>query len=93
MQAQLQALKSRILGVKAELDANKGKAECLAALNEAEARIGHLDGLGIAPNRDNVEAIAGLLVAAVAARNAANQITAPTVADILTEFDSLEEPA
>lgn len=93
MQAQLQALKSRILGVKAELDANKGKAECLAALNEAEARIGHLDGLGIPPNRENVEAIATQLAAAVDARNTACQITAPTVADILTEFDSLEEPA
>lgn len=97
MDQKITYLRSQIVGVNAQLAADNGKSNLLGLLNKATSLLDAREALGEPVNRNNTEALLKQVVAAVAAYNAANQVTIDTVADIMAGFDAAiaaaDEPA
>jgi len=89
MHPQLQLLKSTLIGVKAQVDADRGKSTLIVKLNKLQKRLESLDTIGQPPNRDNVVALIAEAQEAIDAYNASNQITTETAEAILAQFDAL----
>ena len=98
MDPKINYLRGQIAGVNAQLAADNGKSTLLGLLNKASSLLNAREALGEPVNRANTEALLTQVVAAVAAYNAANQVTIDTVENIMSGFDAAvvapsDEPA
>lgn len=92
MDPKINYLRSQISGISAQLAADNGKSTILNLLGKANSLLNAREELGEPVNRANTEALLTQVVAAVAAYNAANQVSIGTVADIMTGYDAAVEP-
>jgi len=93
MDPKMNYLRSIIAGIEAQLAADNGKSTILQLLGKAKSILLTREHLSEPVNRDNTEALLTQVDAAVAAYNAANQITMDSVDDILAGFDAAVAPA
>lgn len=93
MDPKITYLRSQIAGIDAQLAADNGKSTILNLLGKAKALLNAREELSEPVNRANTEALVTQIAAAVAAYNAANQITMDSVADIMAGFDAAVVPA
>lgn len=92
MDPKITYLRNEIAGINAQLAADNGKSTILGLLQKANALLNAREELGEPVNRANTEALLTQVVAAVAAYNAANQVSIGTVADIMAGFDAAVDP-
>lgn len=92
MDPQITLLRNEISGIAAQLAADNGKSTILKLTHEAKMLLDAREKLGEPVNRAKAEALATQIAAAVAAYNAANQITMDSVDDILAGFDAAVDP-
>jgi hypothetical protein len=92
MDPKINYLRSIIAGIDAQLASDNGKSTILQLLGKAKALLAAREALSEPVNRDNTEVLLKQVVAAVAAYNAANQITMDSVDDILDGFDAAVDP-
>lgn len=92
MDPKINYLRSQIAGIEAQLAADNGKSTILQLLGKAKALLSAREALSEPVNRGNTEALLTQVVAAVAAYNAANQISMDSVADIMAGFDAAVDP-
>ena len=93
MDPKINYLRSQIAGIEAQIAADNGKSNVLQLLGKAKSILSTREHLSEPVNRDNTEALLTQVYAAVAAYNAANQITMDSVDDILAGFDAAVAPA
>lgn len=93
MDPKITYLRSQISGIDAQLAADNGKSTILNLLGKAKALLNAREELNEPVNRANTEALVTQIAAAVAAYNAANQITMDSVEDIMAGFDAAVAPA
>jgi len=93
MDPKITYLRSQISGVESQLAADNGKSTILQLLGKAKALLNAREELNEPVNRANTEVMLMQVSDAVAAYNAANQITMDSVADILAGFDAAVVPA
>jgi len=93
MDPQITYLRSQISGIDAQLAADKGKSTILQLLGKAKALLNAREELNEPVNRANTEVLLMQVSDAVAAHNAANQITMDSVDNILAGFDAAVAPA
>jgi hypothetical protein len=92
MDPKITYLRSQIAGIDAQLAADNGKSTILQLLGKAKALLAARESLSEPVNRDNTEVLLMQVSGAVAAYNAANQITMDSVDDILAGFDAAVAP-
>lgn len=92
MSAKINYLKSEITSLKAQIDADKGRAAIRKLCNQAESLLSARDSLSEEPVRANVEGLVNQIASAVAAHNAAGGISIPTVTDIMSNYDAVTDP-
>jgi len=93
MDPKINYLRSQIAGIEAQIASDNGKSNVLQLLGKAKSILLTREHLSEPVNRDNTEALLTQVDAAVAAYNAANQITMDSVDDILAGFDAAVAPA
>ena len=93
MDPQITYLRSQISGIDAQLAADNGKSTILNLLGKAKALLAAREELNEPVNRANTEVLLMQVSDAVAAYNAANQITMDSVDNILAGFDAAVAPA
>ena len=93
MDPKINYLRSQIAGIEAQIASDNGKSNVLQLLGKAKSILSTREHLSEPVNRDNTEALLTQVDAAVAAYNAANQITLDSVDDILAGFDAAVAPA
>jgi len=93
MDPKITYLRSQISGLDAQLAADNGKSTILQLLGKAKALLNAREELSEPVNRANTEVVLMQVSDAVAAYNAANQITMDSVDDILAGFDAAVAPA
>ena len=93
MDPQIAYLRGQIAGITSQLAADNGKSTILQLLAKAKALLNAREVLSEPVNRANTEVVLMQVSAAVAAYNAANQITMDSVDDILAGFDAAVAPA
>jgi hypothetical protein len=93
MDPKITYLRSQIAGIDAQLAADNGKSTILQLLGKAKALLAAREELNEPVNRANTEVVLMQVSDAVAAYNAANQITMDSVTDILAGFDAIIVPA
>ena len=93
MDPKITYLRSQIAGLDAQLAADNGKSTILQLLSKAKALLNAREELNEPVNRANTEVVLMQVSDAVAAYNAANQITMDSVDDILAGFDAAVVPA
>jgi len=94
MDPKITYLRGQIAGVDAQLAADNGKSTILQLLGKAKALLAAREELTEPVNRANTEVLLMQVSGAVAAYNAASQITMDSVDDIMAGFDAaVEEPA
>ena len=92
MDPQITYLRSQISGIDAQLAADKGKSTILRLLAKAKSLLAAREELNEPVNRANTEVLLMQVSDAVAAYNAANQITMDSVDNILAGFDAAVVP-
>ena len=92
MDPKINYLRSQISGVNSQLAADNGKSTILTLLGKASTLLNAREELTEPVNRGNTEALVSQIAAAVAAYNAANQITMDSVEDIMAGFDAAVVP-
>ena len=93
MDPKINYLRSQIAGIDAQLAADNGKSTILQLLGKAKSLLAAREELSEPVNRANTEVMLMQVSSAVAAYNAANQITMDSVDDILAGFDAAVVPA
>jgi hypothetical protein len=93
MDPQITYLRSQIAGIDAQLAADNGKSTILQLLAKAKSLLNAREELSEPVNRANTEVVLMQVSGAVAAYNAANQITMDSVDDIMAGFDAAVAPA
>ena len=93
MDPKITYLRSQIAGVESQLAADNGKSTILQLLAKAKALLAAREELSEPVNRANTEVVLMQVSGAVAAYNAANQITMDSVDDIMAGFDAAVAPA
>jgi len=93
MDSKITYLRGQISGLNAQLAADNGKSDVLKLLGKATSLLNAREELQEPVNRANVEALLTQVVAAVAAYNAANQVTIDSVENIMAGFDSAVDDA
>jgi len=92
MDPQITYLRSQISGIDAQLAADNGKSTILNLLGKAKALLAAREELNEPVNRANTEVLLMQVSDAVAAYNAANQVTMDSVDNILAGFDAAVVP-
>ena len=92
MDPKITYLRSQIAGIDAQLAADNGKSTILQLLGKAKALLNAREELSEPVNRANTEVLLMQVSGAVAAYNAANQITMDSVDDILAGFAAAVAP-
>jgi hypothetical protein len=92
MDPQITYLRGQIAGIDAQLAADKGKSTILQLLGKAKALLNAREELNEPVNRANTEVLLMQVSDAVAAYNAANQVTMDSVDNILAGFDAAAVP-
>lgn len=85
---QLSFVRNELTNILSQLNADNGKKQLLDLIDQGKNLSSAREALGQELNRTNVEGLATAVVAAAAAYNAANQITVPTVDDLMAGFDA-----
>lgn len=85
---QLSFVRNELTNILAQLNADSGKKQLLDLIDQGKSLASAREALGQELDRTNVEGLAIAIVAAVAAHNAANQVSAPTVEDLMAGFDA-----
>jgi hypothetical protein len=93
MDPKITYLRGQIAGIDAQLAADNGKSTVLQLLGKAKALLSARESLSEPVNRANTEVLLMQVSGAVAAYNAANQVTMDSVDDILAGFDAAVVPA
>jgi len=93
MDPKINYLRSQIAGIDAQLAADNGKSTILQLLGKAKALLAAREALSEPVNRANTEALLMQVSGAVAAYNAANQVTMDSVDDIMAGFDAAVAPS
>ena len=93
MDPKITYLRSQIAGVESQLAADNGKSTILQLLGKAKALLNAREELSEPVNRANTEVVLMQVSGAVAAYNAANQITMGSVDDIMAGFDAVVVPS
>ena len=93
MDPKITYLRGQIAGIESQLAADNGKSTILQLLGKAKALLNAREELSEPVNRANTEVVLMQVSSAVAAYNAANQITMDSVDDILAGFDAAIAPA
>ena len=93
MDPKITYLRGQIAGIESQLAADNGKSTILQLLGKAKALLNAREELSEPVNRANTEVVLMQVSSAVAAYNAANQITMDSVDDILAGFDAVVVPA
>ena len=93
MDPKITYLRSQIAGVESQLAADNGKSTILQLLGKAKALLAAREELSEPVNRANTEVVLMQVSGAVAAYNAANQITMGSVDDIMAGFDAVVVPS
>ena len=93
MDPKITYLRGQIAGIESQLAADNGKSTILQLLGKAKALLNAREELSEPVNRANTEVVLMQVSSAVAAYNAANQITMDSVDDILSGFDAAVAPA
>jgi len=92
MDPQITYLRSQISGITSQLAADNGKSTILQLLAKAKSLLAAREELNEPVNRANTEVLLMQVSDAVAAYNAANQITMDSVDNILAGFDAAVVP-
>ena len=92
MDPKITYLRSQIAGIDAQLAADNGKSTILQLLGKAKALLAAREELSEPVNRANTEVLLMQVSGAVAAYNAANQVTMDSVDNILAGFDAAAVP-
>jgi hypothetical protein len=92
MDPQITYLRGQIAGIDSQLAADNGKSTILQLLGKAKALLAAREELSEPVNRANTEVVLMQVSGAVAAYNAANQVTMDSVDDILAGFDAAVVP-
>ena len=92
MDPQITYLRSQISGIDAQLAADNGKSTILQLLAKAKSLLAAREELNEPVNRANTEVLLMQVSDAVAAYNAANQVTMDSVDNILAGFDAAAVP-
>jgi len=92
MDPKITYLRSQISGIESQLAADNGKSTILQLLGKAKALLAAREELSEPVNRANTEVVLMQVSGAVAAYNAANQVTMDSVDDILAGFDAVVVP-
>jgi len=92
MDPKINYLRSQIAGIEAQLAADNGKSTIIQLIGKAKSLLSAREALSEPVNRANTEALLTQVVAAVAAYNAANQISMDSVDDIMAGFDAAVAP-
>ena len=92
MDPQITYLRSQIAGIDAQLAADNGKSTILQLLAKAKSLLAAREELNEPVNRANTEVLLMQVSDAVAAYNAANQVTMDSVDNILAGFDAAVVP-
>lgn len=92
MDPQIAYLRGQIAGITSQLAADNGKSTILQLLGKAKALLNAREELSEPVNRANTEVLLMQVSAAVAAYNAANQVTMDSVDNILAGFDAAAVP-
>jgi hypothetical protein len=93
MDPKITYLRSQIAGIDAQLAADNGKSTVLQLLGKAKSLLAAREELSEPVNRANTEVLLMQVSGAVAAYNAANQVTMDSVEDIMAGFDAVVVPA
>jgi len=92
MDPKITYLRGQIAGIDSQLAADNGKSTILQLLGKAKALLNAREELNEPVNRANTEALLTQVSDAVAAYNAANQVTMDSVDNILAGFDAAAVP-
>jgi hypothetical protein len=92
MDPKINYLRGQIAGIDSQLAADNGKSTILQLLSKAKALLNAREELDEPVNRANTEVLLMQVSAAVAAYNAANQVTMDSVDNILAGFDAAVVP-
>jgi len=92
MDPQITYLRSQISGITSQLAADNGKSTILRLLAKAKSLLAAREELNEPVNRANTEVLLMQVSDAVAAYNAANQVTMDSVDNILAGFDAAVVP-
>ena len=92
MDPQIAYLQGQISGITSQLAADNGKSTILQLLAKAKSLLAAREELDEPVNRANTEVLLMQVSDAVAAYNAANQITMDSVDNILAGFDAAVVP-
>jgi len=92
MDPQIAYLQGQIAGITSQLAADNGKSTILRLLAKAKSLLAAREELNEPVNRANTEVLLMQVSDAVAAYNAANQITMDSVDNILAGFDAAAVP-
>ena len=92
MDPQITYLRSQISGITSQLAADNGKSTILQLLAKAKSLLAAREELDEPVNRANTEVLLMQVSDAVAAYNAANQVTMDSVDNILAGFDAAVVP-
>jgi hypothetical protein len=92
MDPQIAYLRGQIAGITSQLAADNGKSTILQLLGKAKALLNAREELNEPVNRANTEVLLMQVSDAVAAYNAANQVTMDSVDNILAGFDAAAVP-
>jgi len=92
MDPQITYLRGQIAGITSQLAADNGKSTILQLLGKAKALLNAREELSEPVNRANTEVLLMQVSGAVAAYNAANQVTMDSVDNILAGFDAAAVP-